>query len=91
MNNIVAGSSKKVTYHDDLEQLILERTKVTEIIILFDINEVDYCTLTKVFFELDRYVNEIQDILSFNHQILTQDDVNPPSKNKLKLRQLEIK
>ena len=41
---------QKVTNHDDLEQLILERKKVTEINILFYINEVDYCTLTKVFF-----------------------------------------
>ena len=64
-------------------------SKINEITILFGINEDEYRNLVKYCFESDRYVNKIQDVLSFNYSISTQDAVKlfSKKKNKLKLKQ----
>ena len=64
-------------------------SKINDITILFGINEDEYRNLVKYFLESDRYVNKIQDVLSFNYLISTQDAVKlfSKEKNKLKLKQ----
>ena len=64
-------------------------SKINDITILFGINEDEYRNLVKYCFESDRYVNKIQDVLSFNYPISTQDAVKlfSKKKNKLKLKQ----
>ena len=64
-------------------------SKINDITILFGINEDEYRNLVKYFLESDRYVNKIQDVLSFNYSISTQDAVKlfSKEKNKLKLKQ----
>ena len=68
----------KSTNHDELEQLMLKRSKITEIDGLFNINEVEYRELITLFIESDRYINEIQSILSFNRLISAQDVIKKP-------------
>ena len=68
----------KSTNYDELEQLMLKRSKITEIDGLFNINEVEYRELITLFIESDRYINEIQSILSFNRLISAQDVIKKP-------------
>ena len=69
---------------------MLKRSQITEITDLFNINEVEYRKLITLFIDSDCYINEMKDVLSFNHLISTQDVVKQPlkRKSKLKLKQL---
>ena len=80
----------QITNHSKLEKLTLRRSKITEIIGIFTTNDVEYRKLISSFFETDLYINEITDVLSFNHLLSTQDDINEPIKKKSKLK-LKIK
>ena len=68
----------------------MRRSKITEITGIFTSNDVEYRKLISLFFETDIYINEITDVLSFNHLLFTQDDINEPIKKKSKLK-LKIK
>ena len=65
--------SVKSTNHNELEKLCLTDSKISDIECLFKMNKNDYRSLITLLFETDKFINEITDVLVFNHPIFTQD------------------
>ena len=73
----------KSTNHDELKKLCLTASKISDIECLFKMKESDYRSLITLSFETDKFINEITDVLVFNHPIFTQDVL--PSIEKIPL------
>ena len=76
----------KITKHYKLEKLPMKRSKITEIIDSFIINEVEYRKFVSSFVQTNRYTNESIYVLSFKCPLSTQDVIIQPSKTKSKLK-----
>ena len=76
----------KIINHNELEELTLTDSKISEIARLFKMKENYYHSLISVLFVTDKSVNEITEALAYNHPICTQDGL--PTK---RIRKLDIK
>ena len=77
---------ENIKNHHNLELLTLTKTKITEIINSFNINEVEYRKLISAFVESDCYITEVTNALSFYCSVTTQDVIHPTSKRSSKLK-----
>ena len=59
--------------YNELENLTLIDSKISEIARLFKMKENDHRSLISVLFVTDKFVNDITEVLAYNHPIFTQD------------------